>query len=122
MKRGRRSKEPMTKEQIEKKKKKIIKRFIIIVAIIILAIIAYIANDFIILDKNEKTNLVINNNNITSNLKNDILIENDIIYLSKQDIANFFEISSTILFPIRIHILQSDELRPEMFYILVIFS
>ncbi len=51
MKRGRRSKEPMTKEQIEKKKKKIIKRFIIIVAIIILAIIAYIANDFIILDK-----------------------------------------------------------------------
>lgn len=89
MKRGRRSKEPMTKEQIEKKKKKIIKRFIIIVAIIILAIIAYIANDFIILDKNEKTNLVINNNNITSNLKNDILIENDIIYLSKQDIANF---------------------------------
>ena len=52
MKRGRRSKEPMTKEQIEKKKKKIIKRFIIIVAIIILAIIAYIANDFIILDKN----------------------------------------------------------------------
>ena len=91
MKRGRRSKEPMTKEQIEKKKKKIIKRFIIIVAIIILAIIAYIANDFIILDKNEKTNLVINNNNITSNLKNDILIENDIIYLSKQDIANFFD-------------------------------
>ena len=39
-----------------------------------------------------------------------------------EDISKKFAISSTILFPIRIHILQSDELRPEMFYILVIFS
>ena len=60
MKQGRRKgklKEPMTREQIEKKKKKIIKRFIIFVIIVLLLIIAYIANDFIILDKNEKTNL-----------------------------------------------------------------
>lgn len=94
MKQGRRKgklKEPMTREQIEKKKKKIIKRFIIFVIIVLLLIIAYIANDFIILDKNEKTNLVINNNNITANLKNDVLIENDVIYLSKPDIANFFD-------------------------------
>lgn len=81
----------MSKEDVQKKKKKIIKRFIIFVIIVLLLIIAYIANDFIIFDKNEKTNLVINNNNITANLKNDVLIENDTIYLSKEDIANFFD-------------------------------
>lgn len=79
------------KEEVEKKKKRIIKIFFMIVAIILLGIIALIANDYIILDKNKKTNLVINNRNVTSNLKNDVLIEDNIIYLSKSDIANFFD-------------------------------
>ena len=81
----------MVKEEVEKQKKKIGKIFLTIVAIIAIALIAIIANDFIILDKNKTTNLVINNKNVTSNLKNDIIIENNIIYLSKQDIANFFD-------------------------------
>lgn len=81
----------MSKEQIEKKKKRITRVFITIVALVIICIIAFIANEYIVLDNNTKTNLVINNKNITSNLKNDVLIENDIIYLSKQDIANFFD-------------------------------
>lgn len=81
----------MTKEEIERKKKVIIKTFITIVALIVISIIAYIANDFVILDKNKKVNLVINNNNVTANLKKEILIEDNIIYLSKQDIANFFD-------------------------------
>jgi len=81
----------MSKEDIEKKKKKIIKIFITIIILVILAIIAFIANDFIILDNNKVTNLVINNKNVTSNLKNQIIIEDNIIYLSKQDIANFFD-------------------------------
>lgn len=81
----------MSKEEIEKKKKRIIKIFFIILVIILLAFIALIANDYIILDKNKRINLVINNKNITSNLKNDVLIENDTIYLSKSDIANFFD-------------------------------
>lgn len=86
-------KEPkrMSKEQVKKKKKTIIKVFITIVAIILLAFVALIANDYIILDNNKKTNLVINNRNVTSNLKNDIIIENNVIYLSKSDIANFFD-------------------------------
>ena len=84
-------KKKMTMEEIEKKKKIIIKTFITIVALILIAIITYILNDFIILDKNKTTNLVINNNNITSNLKKEILIQEDIIYISKQDIANFFD-------------------------------
>ena len=78
-------------KNIKKKKKAIKKLFITILLIIILIIVGLIASDYIILDKNKKTNLVINNNNITSNLKNDVIIEDGNIYLSKQDIANFFD-------------------------------
>ena len=81
----------MTKEQIEKKKKRIIKTFFAIVAIIIVCIIGYKANDYIIWDKNKNINLVINNRNVTSNLRKDIIIEDDEIYISKQDLGNFFD-------------------------------
>lgn len=84
-------KRKMTREQIEKKKKRIIKTFITIIAIIIVAIIGYKANDYIILDKNKTINLVINNKNVTSNLKKDIFIQDDEIYISKQDLGNFFD-------------------------------
>lgn len=81
----------MTREQIEKKKKRIIKTFIAILAVITVAIIGYKANDYIILDKNKTINLVINNKNVTSNLKKDIFIQDDEIYISKQDLGNFFD-------------------------------
>lgn len=81
----------MTKEQIEKKKKRIIKIFITILIILLMAIIGYKINDSIILDKNKTINLVINNKNVTSNMKKDVLIENGEIYLSKQDLGNFFD-------------------------------
>ena len=84
-------KQRMTKEQIEKKKKRIIKIFISIIVIILIGIIAYNLNNHIILDKNKNINLVINNKNVTSNLKKAIIIENDNIYLSKQDLGNFFD-------------------------------
>ncbi len=84
-------KKSMTPQEIDKKKKTIIKVFFIVVAIIVIAVIAIIANNFIILDNNKITNLVINNKNVTSNLKNKVLIEDNIIYLSKADIANFFD-------------------------------
>ena len=84
-------KQKMTKEQIEKKKKRIIKTFIVIIAIILIGVIAYNVNNHIILDKNKNINLVINNKNVTSNLKKQIIIEDDNIYLSKQDLGNFFD-------------------------------
>lgn len=84
-------KQRMTKEQIEKKKKRITKILIAIIAIIIIGILAYNINNHIILDKNKNINLVINNKNVTSNLKKEIIIENDNIYLSKQDLGNFFD-------------------------------
>lgn len=84
-------KQKMTKEQIEKNKKRIIKIFITVIVIILIGIIAYNINNYIILDKNKNINLVINNKNVTSNLKKEVLIENDNIYLSKQDLGNFFD-------------------------------
>ena len=77
-------KQKMTKQQKEKKKKRII-------TIIIIVIIAYNVNNYIILDKNKKINLVINNKNVTLNLKKDIVVDGDNIYLSKQDLGNFFD-------------------------------
>ena len=47
--------------EIQKKKKRIIIALLTIITLIVLFIIAYIANEFIILDKNKTTNLVINN-------------------------------------------------------------
>ena len=84
-------KQRMTKEQMEKKKKRIIKIFITIISIILIGVIAYNINNYIILDKNKNINLVINNKNVTSNLKKEIIIENDNIYISKQDLGNFFD-------------------------------
>lgn len=80
----------MSKEERQKKKKVITRTFFTMIAIIIAIFVALIVNDYIVLE-NKKTNLVINNKNVTSNLKNDILIEDNIIYLSKPDIANFFD-------------------------------
>lgn len=81
----------MSAEAVEKKKKVIIRTGIVILALIVLFIIAMIANNYIILDNNKTTNLIINNNNVTSDLRNEIIQEDGIIYLSEDDIANFFD-------------------------------
>lgn len=69
-------------------------RNIIIVVVAIIGIIATlkIAPNYKKDEFADVTNLIINNNNITGSLKNKIIIdEKGIIYLSKQDIANFFD-------------------------------
>ena len=71
--------------------KKINKIILIIISIIVAIIIIFKLNDFIVVGKNKTTNLVINNKNVTLNLKNDILIDNNEIYLSKKDLGNFFD-------------------------------
>lgn len=81
----------MSNEEKQKKKKMITKTFFSMIVIVIIIFVALIANDYIVLDQNKKTNLVINNRNVTSSLKHDIITENNIIYLSKPDIANFFD-------------------------------
>lgn len=65
--------------------------FIVLISLFVVLFILKVAPDYARNDITDKTNLVINNNNITANLKNDLIIEGDTIYLSKQDIANFFD-------------------------------
>ncbi len=96
--RGRRELEKQTKkntrmsaEEIAKKKKVMIRTGMTILVLFVLFMIAMIANNYIILGKNKTTNLVINNNNVTTDLRNDIIQEEGIIYLSEDDIANFFD-------------------------------
>lgn len=79
------------KKQKNEKNKKIIITFLIILVVFTLFIIGYKVNDYIILGKNKKINLVINNKNVTSNLKKDIVIEDNEVFISKQDLGNFFD-------------------------------
>lgn len=80
-----------TSEEINKKKKRVLKVFFTLIILMGIGIVAFIANDYLVLDKNKTMNLVINNKNVTANLKKEILIQEDGIYLSKQDLANFFD-------------------------------
>ena len=96
MKKGKRvvKKEPkirLTIEENGKKKLRIKRILLIILIVVILAIIAMVANNYIILDNNKTTNLIINNKNVTSSLKNEVVIQDNIVYLSEADIANFFD-------------------------------
>ena len=81
--------ERITKDN--KKGKKGIVLIIIMLIIIAIFVAFYVVNNVMVFDQNTSTNLVINNKNITSNLKKQILIQDDVIYLSKQDISNFFD-------------------------------
>lgn len=69
-------------------------RKIIIVAIFIalIAIIINIAPNYIRKEITGKTNVIINNNDVTESMKFDVFIdENEIIYMATKDIANFFD-------------------------------
>ena len=71
---------------------KMIKRLLIL--LIILTIVVFIlikAENFIKEQVNDKISLVINNTNVTERLKNDVKIEDDVIYVSMDDMKNFFD-------------------------------
>ena len=71
-------------------KKNIIKVLVVIILLMIAIAILKIAPNYIRDEIKNKVNLVINNSNVTASLQNDIYIdENDVIYLSKEDIDNF---------------------------------
>lgn len=75
-----------------KKNNKIFKKLLVIVAIIAIIVIGFlVVSNYMKSKEKSITNLVINNNNVTSRLKKSIIIEDDVIYLSKQDIQNFFD-------------------------------
>ena len=66
---------------------------IAVVALIIAAAIFIIAPNYTKDQDDGKTHLIINNKNLTSNdrLSNDLIVENGIVYLSKEDITRFFD-------------------------------
>ena len=74
------------------KKDNIVKRIVIL--LIFLAIIAFIlikAQNYLREGTEKQINLVINNNNVTDRLKNDVKIKDGIIYVSMDDVKNFFD-------------------------------
>ena len=70
----------------------VIKKVATILAILLVAIFILIMAQNIAKEKTDDTiSLIINNNNVTSRLKHDIMIVDGIIYLSMDDIENFFD-------------------------------
>ena len=81
-----------------KKNKKVVKiehaiKRITIIALLLASIIFLItvAPNYVREAKASSINIIINNNNITSRLKNEIVIENGIPYLSTADFKIFFD-------------------------------
>lgn len=69
-----------------------LRRFIIsIIFLASVVILINLAPNYEKSDLNGKINLIINNNNITKSMKHEIVIENDMIYLSFDDTKNFFD-------------------------------
>ena len=75
------------------KEKKLYIYKLIVVLVFALAVwfVLKTATNYIKDDIVGKTNLVINNSNTTKNLKNDVIVENGVVYVSTKDIANFFD-------------------------------
>lgn len=78
----------------EKKKGNILMKLITIVIFLsLVGVIINIAPNYIQeTELKGKINLIINNNNVTTSLKYDVIVdENDTVYISSKDIANFFD-------------------------------
>ena len=66
----------------------------IITVLILLLIVVFIlikAQNYIREATDDEINLIINNNNVTARLKNNLKIENGVVYLSMEDVQNFFD-------------------------------
>lgn len=85
----------------KRKRKNFIKTFnrliIVLVSLALILIVLNItSNDYVVDNIKNKTNLIINNTNVTQNLKQDLYVQNGIIYMSYQDVCEFFD--STIMY------------------------
>ena len=67
------------------------KIFIVAVFLICILFVLKYAYNYVRNDITDKTNLIINNSNVTTSLKQDVLVENGVVYIAKEDIANFFD-------------------------------
>ena len=70
----------------------ILKRIIIVLILLLLsAFVLNKAKNYIIETSKNEINLIINNRNVTDNLKHQVINENGIIYVSMDDIENYFD-------------------------------
>ena len=82
----------MRENKEEKQKSNILLKIVIIaIFITIVGLITNIAPNYIRNEIKDKINVIINNNDVTKSMKYDIYIEDDVIYMSTKDIANFFD-------------------------------
>lgn len=81
------------KEKNERNRSKLILNiFIVLVFLVLLGVVFYLSPNYIREDYNGKTKVLINNNNVTLKMKNDVYIdENNNIFLSLADIRNYFD-------------------------------
>ena len=77
---------------LNNKNGKMVKRMLILLAVLFVIVFILIkAEDLIKEQSNDKVSLVINNTNVTERLKNELKIEDGIIYVSMDDMKNFFD-------------------------------
>ena len=79
------------KREAKVKSKILIKLIVVAIFFGLVFWVLKITPNYVNTDITDKTNLVINNNNVTNSLENDVIIDNGIIYISQNDIENFFD-------------------------------
>ena len=79
-------------KRMEKPKSKIFSKLIVTVLFLVSVVfVLKYAYNYVRNDVTDKINLVINNNNITTSLKKDVFVKDGVVYISKEDIQNFFD-------------------------------
>ena len=82
----------MKKEDKGNKTNNILKFFLVIILLAIVGVVFYYAPNYIKEDYEGKTKVLINNNNVTLKMKEDIYIdENNNVFMSIEDIENYFD-------------------------------
>lgn len=82
----------MRKEKERKPSNFLKKGIIVVIFICLVGLVIHIAPNYIRNEIKDKTNLIINNNDVTTSLKYNVKVdENEIVYISSKDIANFFD-------------------------------
>ena len=74
------------------KSRNIMKKILIIALILLVAVFLLIKAEIFLKEQtNDTISLVINNTNVTKRLKHEVKIDEGIIYVSMEDIENFFD-------------------------------
>lgn len=82
----------MAKRLKKESNKTIYKIIVVLIFLIGIIMVLQYSGNYVVYEITDKANLIINNGNVTKSLKLDMFIdENETVYISKQDIENFFD-------------------------------